>query len=139
MPSPARPRPRHERARPAPTVSRRVLVVDDERLSAASLGMMLRLEGHEVRTAHDGLEAVGAADAFRPDVVLLDIGLPKLSGYEVAQRIRQQPWGSGVLLIALTGRGQEADRRRSTEAGFDHHLVKPVDPATLVRLLASLP
>ena len=128
-----------ERERTAPAVSRRILVVDDERISAASLGKLLRIMGHEIRTAHDGLEAVGVADEFRPDVVLLDIGLPKLNGYEVAQRIRQQPWGQGMVLIALTGWGQETDRQRSQDAGFDHHLVKPVDPSALVHLLASLP
>jgi signal transduction histidine kinase len=138
-PSPALPRARRERECTAPAAPRRILVVDDERLSAASLEMLLRLEGHEIRTAHDGLEAVGVADAFRPDVVLLDIGLPKLNGYEVAQRIRHQPWGQGMVLIALTGWGQEADRHRSQEAGFAHHLVKPVDPSALLHLLASLP
>ena len=81
---------------------------------------------------------MAVADAFRPDVVLLDIGLPKLNGYEVAHRIRQQPWGQGMVLIALTGWGQETDRQRSQAAGFDHHLVKPVDPSALVHLLASL-
>ena len=127
------------RERTAPAVSRRILVVDDERISAASLGMLLQLKGHEIRTAHDGLEAVGVADEFRPDVVLLDIGLPKMNGYDVAQRIRQQPWGQGMVLIALTGWGQETDRQRSQAAGFDHHLVKPVSPSALVHLLASLP
>jgi CheY-like chemotaxis protein len=100
--------------------------------------MLLQIEGHEIRTAYDGLEAVGVADEFRPDVVLLDISLPKINGYEVAHRIRQQPWGQGTVLIALTGWGQEADRQRSTEVGFDHHLVKPVDPPDIVDLLASL-
>jgi CheY-like chemotaxis protein len=99
----------------------------------------LGIKGYEIRTAYDGLEAVTTADEFRPDVVLLDIGLPKMNGYDVAQQIRQQPWGRGLVLIALTGWGQEADRRRSTEAGFDHHLVKPVDPAELIHLLAALP
>mgnify|MGYP003288116254 CR=1 FL=1 len=138
-PSPARPRASPEYEHTTLASSRGILVVDDERLSAASLGMLLRLEGHKIRTAHDGLEAMGVAEEFRPDVVLLDIGLPKLNGYEVAQRIRHQPWGQGMILIALTGWGQEADRRRSQEAGFDHHLVKPVDPSALLQLLASLP
>jgi signal transduction histidine kinase len=142
-PSPAQPRARTERERPAPAsspaTSRRILVVDDERLSVASLGMLLRIEGHKIRTAHDGLEAVEVADKFRPDVVLLDIGLPKLNGYEVAQRIRHQPWGQGMVLIALTGWGQETDRHRSKAVGFEHHLVKPVDPSALLQLLASLP
>jgi CheY-like chemotaxis protein len=113
--------------------------VDDEWLSAASWGRLLELEGHEIRTAHDGLEAVEVAEAFQPDVILLDIGLPKLNGYEVAQRIRHQPWGQAMVLIALTRWGQAPDRERSTAAGFDHHLVKPVDPAELMHLLAALP
>jgi signal transduction histidine kinase len=140
-PEQARPRASHEHERERTTlaVSRRILVVDDERLSAISWGKLLRTAGHEIRTAHDGFEALGVADAFRPDVVLLDIGLPKMNGYEVAQRIRQQPWGQGMVLIALTGWGQETDRHRSTAAGFDHHLVKPVDPSALLHLLASLP
>ena len=100
--------------------------------------MLLRMTGHQVHTAHDGLEAVGAAAAFRPDVVLLDIGLPKLNGYEAGRRIREQPWGKSVVLIAVTGWGQEDDRRRSHEAGFDHHMVKPVDFTALVGLLADL-
>jgi signal transduction histidine kinase len=137
--SPARPRASREPARTAPAASRRILVVEDERISAASLEILLGIKGHEIRSAYDGLEAVSAADEFRPDVVLLDIGLPKLNGYEVAQRIRRQPWGRGMVLIALTGWGQETDRHRSQAAGFDHHLVKPVDPADLVQLLASLP
>jgi signal transduction histidine kinase/ActR/RegA family two-component response regulator len=138
-PSPARPHTSRESERMPPATSRRILVVDDERLSALSLGKLLGMKGHEIRTAYDGLEAVTTADEFRPDVVLLDIGLPKMNGYDVAQQIRQQPWGRGLVLIALTGWGQEADRRRSTEAGFDHHLVKPVDPAELIHLLAALP
>ncbi len=116
----------------------RVLVVDDNRDAAASLGMVLRIAGHDVRTADDGLEAVGAAGEFRPDVAVLDIGLPRLNGYDAARRIRQQPWGAGVVLIAATGWGQEDDRRRSREAGFDHHMVKPVDPAALLELLGAL-
>ena len=88
-----------------------------------------------------GIDRVALARILlmRPDVMLLDIGLPKLSGYEVARRIRQQPWGQGIVLIALTGWGQEADRQRSQEAGFDHHLVKPVAPSDLLHLLEFLP
>ncbi len=100
--------------------------------------MLLKLDGHETQTAHDGLEAIEAAERLRPDVVLLDIGLPKLNGYEVCRRIRQQPWGKDLVLVALTGWGQEEDRQRSTEAGFDTHLVKPVDHEALAELLASL-
>ncbi len=116
----------------------KVLIVDDNRDAAASLGMLLRIAGHDVRTAHDGLEAVGAADGFRPDVVLLDIGLPRLNGYDVARRLRQQPWGQQAVLIAVTGWGQDGDRQRSKEAGFDHHMVKPVDPSALLDLLTTL-
>ena len=115
----------------APKSSLRILIVDDNRDGADSLGMMLRIMGNDTRTAYDGQEAVDVAEAFRPDVVLLDIGLPKLNGYEACRRIREQPWGKSMVLIALTGWGQEEDRRRSHEAGFDHHLVKPVDPAAL--------
>ena len=116
---------------------RRVVVADDNKDSAESLFLMLRLVGNEVRTAHDGLEAFELVEAFRPDAALLDIGMPRLNGYEVARRIRAEPWGRRVLLIALTGWGQEEDRRRSSEAGFDHHLVKPVDPVLLQKLLVN--
>ncbi|HJT77645.1 MAG TPA: ATP-binding protein, partial [Gemmataceae bacterium] len=122
----------------APSSRRRILVVDDNRDSAISLGMMLQLMGNEVRTAHDGLEAVRAAEVFRPDVVLLDIGLPKLNGYEAARRIRDEAWGRDMVLIAVTGWGQEDDKRRSKEAGFNFHLVKPVEPAALEKLLSGL-
>jgi signal transduction histidine kinase len=138
-PSPVQHQGGRTRARTPPTMARRILIVDDEMLSAASWDSLLRREGHEIRTAHDGLEAVEVAEAFRPGVVLLDIGLPKLNGYDVAQQIRQQPWGQAMVLIALTGWGQETDRQRSQEAGFDHHLVKPADPTELLHLLAALP
>jgi CheY-like chemotaxis protein len=121
-----------------PAARRRILVVDDNRDSALSLGMMLHLMDNEVRTAHDGLEAVRAAEVFHPDVVLLDIGLPKLNGYEAARRIREQPWGSEMVLIAVTGWGQEEDKRRSKEAGFNFHMVKPLEPAALEKVLAGL-
>jgi CheY-like chemotaxis protein len=122
----------------APSSRRRILVVDDNRDSAISLALMLKLMGNEVRTAHDGLEAVQAAEVFRPDVILLDIGLPKLNGYEAARRIRGQPWGGDMVLIAVTGWGQEEDKRRSKEAGFNFHMVKPVEPAALEKLLGGL-
>jgi PAS domain S-box-containing protein len=122
---------------PAPA-PRRILVVDDNKDAADSLSMMLSLAGMEARTAYDGLEAVAAAAAFHPDVVLLDIGLPKLNGYEAARRIREQPWGKDMVLVAVTGWGQEEDRRRSQEAGFNAHLVKPVDPVALQQMLAAL-
>jgi len=118
-------------------VSRRILVVDDNWDSAESLVLLLTLMGNEVHTAHDGLEAVAAAAEFRPEVILLDIGLPKLNGYEAARVIREQPGGSQMVLIALTGWGQEEDRRLSKLAGFDHHLTKPVDFDTLQELLSN--
>ncbi|HEV7508107.1 MAG TPA: ATP-binding protein [Thermoanaerobaculia bacterium] len=118
--------------------ARRILVVDDNLDAAESLGMLLGMLGHEVHTAHDGLEAIEAVAQFRPDVVLLDIGLPKLNGYEAARRIREQEGGTSLVLVALTGWGQEEDRRRSKEAGFDHHMTKPVDFADLQKVLAEV-
>ncbi len=115
----------------------RVLVVDDNEDAVISQSLIMRLDGNDVRIAHGGDEAERIAGAFRPHVVLLDIGMPGRSGYEVAKRIRAELWGKGMLLVALTGWGQEQDRQRSKEAGFDAHLVKPVDHAELSRLLAS--
>jgi signal transduction histidine kinase len=117
---------------------RRILVVDDNQDAADSLSVLLRLMGHEVQTAYDGLAAVAAAAAFAPGLVLLDIGLPKLNGYEAARRIREQPGGREVTLIAVTGWGQDEDKRRSREAGFDLHVTKPLDPAILRTLLAPV-
>jgi PAS domain S-box-containing protein len=114
-----------------------VLVVDDLVDSAHSLARLLRLKGYRVELAHDGPAALAAAARLRPDAVLLDIGLPGQNGYEVARAIREEPWGRAVPLVALTGWGQEADRRRSREAGFDRHLVKPVDPELLLKTLAQ--
>jgi PAS domain S-box-containing protein len=116
---------------------RRVLVADDNEQAARVLGMLLTMMGNDVRVAHNGLEAVELADEFRPDIALLDIGMPKLNGYEAARRIRERPWGQAIVLAALTGWGQEDDRRRTGEVGFDHHFVKPIEPATLQRLLAE--
>ncbi len=116
----------------------RVLVVDDNRDAAHSLSMVLRRMGSEIRVEHDGPAALAAAEEFEPDVILLDIGMPQMSGYEVARRLRQYPWGRSVTIVALTGWGQEEDRNRSREAGFDHHLLKPVEPATLRRLLSEM-
>jgi CheY-like chemotaxis protein len=121
-----------------PVTSRRVLVVDDNVDSAASLEMLLKITGHDVRIAHDGLEAVSEAEVFLPDVILLDIGLPILNGYEAARRIRQSAWGKNIVLIALTGWGQEEDRQRSKEAGFDRHMVKPIEHADLTKILEEL-
>jgi CheY-like chemotaxis protein len=116
----------------------RILIVDDNQDSAKSLAMLLAINGHETRTARDGLEAVEAAKSFRPDVAILDIGLPKLNGYDVCRSIRAQPWGADMTIIALSGWGRDEDKSRSREAGFDLHLVKPVDPAELERLLDGL-
>jgi signal transduction histidine kinase len=119
-----------------PGPSRRVLVVDDNRDAADSLALLLKLMGHEVRTAYDGPAALQEARAWRPEVVLLDIGLPGMTGYEVARRLREERPPEELLLVALTGYGQEEDRRRSQEAGLDLHFVKPVDPNALRDLLA---
>jgi CheY-like chemotaxis protein len=129
-------RPAKDIKAPAPVPIQRVLVVDDNVDAADSLALLLRVIGHETRIAHDGLEALVAARAFLPDVVLLDIGLPGMDGYEVARQLRGEPDLRTALLIAQTGYGQDEDRRRSREAGFDHHLVKPVDPDALRALLA---
>jgi PAS domain S-box-containing protein len=123
---------------PAAIASRRILVVDDNRDAASSLAMLLELDGHAIATAHDGPAAYEAAERQRPEVALLDLGLPVLDGYEVCRRIRQQPWGRGMLLVALTGWGQAEDRSRTRDAGFDAHLVKPVNYSDLMTLLASL-
>jgi signal transduction histidine kinase/ActR/RegA family two-component response regulator len=117
---------------------RRILVADDNYDSATSLSILLNDAGYEVRTAGDGVQALETAVQFRPDIALLDIGMPKLNGYEVARQIRTQPWGRHVLMIALTGWGGADHRRQTAQAGFDHHLTKPVDPAALTRLLVSL-
>ena len=117
----------------------KILVVDDNHDSALSMAMMLQIMGHETRTAHDGESAVSTAETFLPEVILLDIGLPKLNGYEVAQRIRETTWGQTMYLIAVTGWGQDEDRQRSSEVGLNLHMVKPVEPAALEKLLAALP
>ena len=122
----------------AQPLRRRVLVVDDNTDAAESLAALLAIGGHETRLAHDGLRAVEEAKAFQPDVVFLDIGMPELDGHETARRIREQPWGKDMVLVALTGWGQIEDRRRSREAGFNHHLVKPADPEVVAKLISSL-
>ncbi|MEO5618362.1 MAG: chemotaxis protein CheB [Candidatus Eisenbacteria bacterium] len=126
-------------AEPTGMTPRRILVVDDNRDAALSLATLLEKSGHETRTAHDGVEALSAAASFLPEVVLLDLGLPNLNGYEVARMIREQPWGQTLKLVAVTGWSQDSARRKSSEAGFDEHLVKPVDIGTLMRLLARTP
>jgi CheY-like chemotaxis protein len=119
-------------------VRRRILVVDDNKDAARSLAMMLRLMGNEVRVEHDGLAGVAAAAEFRPEAILLDIGMPKLNGYDACRRIREEPWGRDAVIVALTGWSQDEDKRRAQEAGFNGHLVKPVDPAALEKLLDEL-
>jgi DNA-binding response OmpR family regulator len=116
---------------------RRVLVVDDNEDAADSLAMLISVRGDAVRTAYDGEQAIELEESFRPGIVLLDIGLPKVSGYEVARRIRAER-GNGVLIIAITGWGQAEDRDRAREAGFDHHFTKPVDFDRLIALLERL-
>ena len=123
----------------APRTQRRILVADDNNDALESLATLLQLSGHEVYTAANGAVALESAEQHRPEVALLDIGMPKLDGYEVARRIRAQPWGQRITLVALTGWGQDSDRRRSQEAGFDSHLVKPLDLDKLTELLAELP
>jgi two-component system CheB/CheR fusion protein len=115
-----------------------MLLVDDNVDGAESLATLLRLVGHEVRVAHDGPAGIEAAAGWRPDVVVLDIGLPGMSGYEVARHLRTRPETQDAVLVAATGYGRDEDRKRSREAGFDHHLVKPVDLATLRPLLDSI-
>jgi PAS domain S-box-containing protein len=139
LPEAAEPRPTAPDGTPAPASRRRILIVDDNEDGAESLAMLLKLGGHETHTARDGLEALSAAERLRPDVVLLDIGLPRLNGYEACRRIRQQPWGRDMVLVAVTGWGQQEDQRRSREAGFSAHLVKPLDMDVLKKLLDPLP
>lgn len=122
----------------SPTTGKRILVVDDNRDSADSMALLLKLSGNETHTAADGLEAIEAAQSLRPDVILLDIGLPSLNGYEVCRRIRAQDWGKRMVLVALTGWGQDDDRKKSSEAGFNAHVVKPVEFDDLVKLLSEL-
>jgi CheY-like chemotaxis protein len=120
---------------PAAGGRRRVLVVDDNKDAALTLSMMLDLMGSEARIAYSGFEALEVAEQFRPEVVLLDIGMPGLNGYDTARRLREQPWGRDIVLVALTGWGQNEDRQRSQAAGFDDHVVKPIEPAALEKLL----
>jgi CheY-like chemotaxis protein len=116
----------------------RFLIADDNQDSADSMAILLRMSGHDVQVAYDGEEAVRIAELFAPQIALLDIGMPRLNGHEVAQALRGRPGGRDVILIAATGWGQEEDRRRSLETGFDAHLVKPVDHEALLRLVAEL-
>jgi CheY-like chemotaxis protein len=116
----------------------KVLVVDDNRAAAEMLATLFRLKGSAVQLAHDGEAAVLTAEKFLPDVVLLDLGMPKLNGYDACRRMREQPWGERMIIVALTGWGRDEDRERTREAGFDHHLVKPVRLLTLLDAIAAL-
>jgi CheY-like chemotaxis protein len=121
------------------TQPRSILIVDDNRDSAESLALLLEFDGNQTHMAHDGFEALEAIERHRPEVLLLDIGLPKLNGHDVCRHVREQSWGKDIIVIALTGWGQEEDRRKSRQAGFNGHLVKPVDYDELLELLGSLP
>ena len=116
---------------------RRILVVDDNQDAARSLAKMLQLLGHEIQMAHDGVDALALAETFRPELILMDIGMPRLDGNETCRRLREQPWGKEIVIVALTGWGQLHDRRQSREAGFDRHLVKPVGFDAIKELVAD--
>jgi CheY-like chemotaxis protein len=139
LPERARTQPMSADTPPAATthVPRRVLIADDNVDAAESLSMLLHSMGHETYVVHDGLAAIEAGNQLRPDVVILDIGMPKLDGYEAARRIAAQPWSKTTLLVALTGWGKESDQERATRAGFHRHLLKPVDLELLAKLLAE--
>jgi CheY-like chemotaxis protein len=128
------PEPRTDPAEPA---GRRILLVDDNRDAADSLALLLGLEGHDVRVAYAGRPAIQVAHEFQPEIAVLDLGLPDLSGYDVARLLRQDPALGRIELIALTGWGQDEHRKRAIEAGFDHHLTKPVDLEQFARLLQA--
>jgi len=117
---------------------KRILIADDNLDAAESLQLWLQLSGHEVQIAASGVAALELAATFLPEVALLDLGMPGLNGFDVARRIRKAPWGKSMVLIALTGWGQEEDRRRTAEAGFDHHLTKPIPPDTIEELIRGL-
>jgi CheY-like chemotaxis protein len=116
----------------------KILVVDDNRDAADACAALLELSGHHVQTAYTGRRALELAETSRPHVLLLDIGLPDLDGYQLAAKVRATPWGRGIILIAATGWGQEEDRRRAFDAGFDHHLTKPIAAETVESLLQSM-
>ena len=122
---------------PAATASKRILVADDNRDGAETMAMLLKLSGHEVYVAHSGAQAFEVAQRERPQIAVLDIGMPDLNGYELAERIRGEAWGERMKLIAVTGWGQAEDKRRALEAGFNHHLTKPVDPSQLEALFIA--
>jgi CheY-like chemotaxis protein len=116
----------------------RILVADDNADAADSLAAVLRVAGHDVQVAHDGQEAVEVAERFRPSIALLDIGMPRLNGYEAARWIREQPWGKQMTLIAVTGWGQQEDRRLAFQAGFDNHLTKPAQVEEIMLLISKV-
>jgi len=120
-----------------PSISRRVLIADDNHDAAVSLSMLLQSMGHDTRVVHDGIEALEEAELFRPEVVLLDLGMPRLNGYEAARRLAARPWAADTMIVAVTGWGQEADRQRAREAGFHRHLVKPVDLDALREVISN--
>ena len=120
------------------SIPRCLLIADDNDDAAESLAMLLRMEGHEVVVVGNGRDALNAVSALRPSVVLLDIGMPDISGYEVARQLRQTPEGQSLTLIAVTGWGQERDKLRARDAGFDHHFTKPIDPNTLLELVKRM-
>jgi CheY-like chemotaxis protein/two-component sensor histidine kinase len=122
----------------AATLPARILVADDNLDAAQTLALLLEIEGHQVRTARDGLEALDVAQDFRPQIALLDIGMPRLDGYQTARKIRDLPGGREVTLVAVTGWGQEQDLRMAADAGFDRHLVKPVDPQALTKMIGQM-
>jgi signal transduction histidine kinase len=123
---------------PVPGAGLKILVVDDSRDAADTFAILLELSGHHVQTAYTGQRGLELAETFRPHVLLLDIGIPDLDGYQLAKKIRASPWGRGTILIAVTGWGQEEDRRRAFEAGFNHHLTKPIAAETVESLIQSL-
>jgi two-component system CheB/CheR fusion protein len=137
-PIPKPPHPPEGTRESAAMPARRVLVVDDNRDTARLMAALFDMDGDETRVAHDGLEAVETAESFRPEVILLDLGLPKMNGCDACRKIREQPWGKDMILIAVTGWGQEQDRQQTKEAGFDGHLVKPVKHDDIVKVLAGL-
>src|SRR5690606_33255791 len=122
---------------PASVAPRRVLVVDDNEDAAKLLAQVLALQGHQTRTAGDGQQAIDVAAEFRPEVILMDIGMPRMDGYESVRQIRRQEWGQNMTVIALSGWGTHEDKRKSKEAGFDEHLVKPPAPEELNRILTT--
>ena len=119
-------------------VSKRVLIADDNADAAESLQMWLQMAGHDVQIALDGLRALAAVESFRPHVAFLDLAMPGMNGFDVARRVREFPWGRAVVLVALTGWGHEEDRKRTADAGFDHHLTKPVDPDDIEALVRGI-